>query len=36
MMPDIPATKESLIAKLIDMEWQMFTAVHNTAHRALC
>ena len=35
-MPDIPATKESLIAKLIGMEWQMFTAVHNTAHRALC
>ena len=35
-MPDIPATKESLIAKLMDMEWKMFTAVHNTAHRALC
>lgn len=36
MMPNIPATKEALIAKLIDMEWHMFTAVHNTAHRALC
>ncbi len=36
MMTEIPKTKEELIAKLIDMEWQMFTAVHNTAHRALC
>lgn len=35
-MTDLPTSKEDLIAKLIHMEWDMFTAVHNTAGRALC
>lgn len=34
--PVIPETKDELIAQIVEMEWPMFTTVHDTAGRALC
>ncbi len=31
-----PSSKEDVIAKIMEMEWTMFTTVHHTAGRALC
>ncbi len=35
-IPNLPQTKDELISKIIEMEWPMFTTVHDTAGRALC
>lgn len=32
----IPQTKNEIISKIIEMEWPMFTTVHDAAGRALC